>query len=64
MTKHRHSTQNLGIGSSACAGDVQGRRSPEQITVYKPLGHVVQDLASDWRSIHNPMASLKPQSFP
>jgi ornithine cyclodeaminase len=27
-------------------GDVEGRRSAEEITVYKSLGHVVQDLAS------------------
>jgi ornithine cyclodeaminase len=30
------------------AGDVQGRRSPDEITVYKSLGHIVQDLASAW----------------
>ena len=30
------------------AGDIQGRRSAEEITVYKSLGHVVQDLASAW----------------
>jgi len=30
------------------AGDIEGRRSPEEITVYKSLGHVVQDLASAW----------------
>jgi ornithine cyclodeaminase/alanine dehydrogenase-like protein (mu-crystallin family) len=30
------------------AGDVQGRRSDDEITVYKSLGHVVQDLASAW----------------
>jgi ornithine cyclodeaminase/alanine dehydrogenase-like protein (mu-crystallin family) len=30
------------------AGDVEGRRSAEDITVYKSLGHVVQDLASAW----------------
>ncbi|MFI4973829.1 MAG: ornithine cyclodeaminase family protein [Caulobacterales bacterium] len=30
------------------AGDVAGRRSPEEITAYKSLGHVVQDLASAW----------------
>jgi len=30
------------------AGDVVGRRSAEEITVYKSLGHVVQDLASAW----------------
>ena len=30
------------------AGDVVGRRSAEEITVYKSLGHVVQDLACAW----------------
>jgi ornithine cyclodeaminase len=30
------------------AGDIEGRRSPEEITVYKSLGHVVQDLATAW----------------
>lgn len=30
------------------AGKLEGRRSPEEITIYKSLGHVVQDLASAW----------------
>ena len=30
------------------AEDVVGRRSDEEITVYKSLGHVVQDLACAW----------------
>jgi ornithine cyclodeaminase/alanine dehydrogenase-like protein (mu-crystallin family) len=30
------------------AGEVAGRRSADEITVYKSLGHVVQDLASAW----------------
>ncbi|WEK02606.1 MAG: ornithine cyclodeaminase family protein [Candidatus Sphingomonas phytovorans] len=30
------------------AGRVEGRRSAEEITAYKSLGHVVQDLASVW----------------
>jgi ornithine cyclodeaminase/alanine dehydrogenase-like protein (mu-crystallin family) len=30
------------------AGDIVGRRSEQEITVYKSLGHVVQDLASAW----------------
>jgi ornithine cyclodeaminase len=30
------------------AGDIAGRESEEQITAYKSLGHVVQDLASAW----------------
>jgi ornithine cyclodeaminase len=30
------------------AGDIIGRQSATEITVYKSLGHVVQDLASAW----------------
>ena len=30
------------------AGEIAGRESPEQVTVYKSLGHIVQDLASAW----------------
>ena len=30
------------------SGEVEGRRSAQEITVYKSLGHVVQDLASAW----------------
>ena len=30
------------------AGDLEGRQSREQITAYKSLGHIVQDLASAW----------------
>jgi ornithine cyclodeaminase len=30
------------------AGEIEGRRSSEEITVYKSLGHVAQDLASAW----------------
>ncbi|MFZ0758398.1 MAG: ornithine cyclodeaminase family protein [Candidatus Sulfotelmatobacter sp.] len=30
------------------AGEIEGRRSTEEITIYKSLGHVVQDLASAW----------------
>jgi ornithine cyclodeaminase/alanine dehydrogenase-like protein (mu-crystallin family) len=30
------------------AGDIEGRRSAQEITVYKSLGHIVQDLASAW----------------
>jgi ornithine cyclodeaminase/alanine dehydrogenase-like protein (mu-crystallin family) len=30
------------------AGEIAGRRSAHEITVYKSLGHVVQDLASAW----------------
>lgn len=30
------------------AGQIEGRRSPDEITVYKSIGHIVQDLASAW----------------
>jgi ornithine cyclodeaminase/alanine dehydrogenase-like protein (mu-crystallin family) len=30
------------------AGDIEGRQSHDQVTAYKSLGHVVQDLASAW----------------
>ncbi len=30
------------------AGEIVGRRTADEITVYKSLGHVVQDLASAW----------------
>jgi ornithine cyclodeaminase len=36
------------------AGEISGRRSPEEITVYKSLGHVVQDLASAWALYSQP----------
>jgi ornithine cyclodeaminase len=29
-------------------GRIEGRRSADEITVYKSLGHVVQDLATAW----------------
>jgi ornithine cyclodeaminase len=30
------------------AGTAEGRRTPEEVTIYKSLGHIVQDLASAW----------------
>jgi ornithine cyclodeaminase len=30
------------------AGDIEGRRTADEITAYKSLGHVVQDLATAW----------------
>jgi ornithine cyclodeaminase/alanine dehydrogenase-like protein (mu-crystallin family) len=30
------------------AGTAQGRRTPQEITIYKSLGHIVQDLAAAW----------------
>ena len=37
------------------AGDLEGRQDRDQITVYKSLGHVVQDLAAA-RAIHDALA--------
>jgi ornithine cyclodeaminase/alanine dehydrogenase-like protein (mu-crystallin family) len=36
------------------AGDLVGRRSDQEITIYKSLGHVVQDLASAWALYSSP----------
>ena len=36
------------------AGDIEGRRSVDEITVYKSLGHVIQDLASAWALYSQP----------
>jgi ornithine cyclodeaminase/alanine dehydrogenase-like protein (mu-crystallin family) len=36
----------LGEIGQVLAGDLEGRQSPDQITAYKSLGHVVQDLAA------------------
>ncbi len=38
------------------AGEIEGRRSDEEITVYKSLGHVVQDLASAWALYSQPVS--------
>ncbi len=38
----------IGEIGQVLAGEVEGRRSADEITVYKSLGHVVQDLASAW----------------
>jgi ornithine cyclodeaminase len=35
-------------------GEIVGRRSPAEITVYKSLGHVVQDLATAWALYSQP----------
>jgi ornithine cyclodeaminase/alanine dehydrogenase-like protein (mu-crystallin family) len=40
-----HVTGEIG---QVLAGTIPGRQSPDQITLYKSLGHVVQDLASAW----------------
>jgi ornithine cyclodeaminase/alanine dehydrogenase-like protein (mu-crystallin family) len=36
------------------AGTIEGRRSAEEITVYKSLGHVVQDLSTAWALYSEP----------
>src|ERR1700722_10172520 len=36
------------------AGEIEGRRSVDEITVYKSLGHVIQDLASAWALYSQP----------
>ena len=36
------------------AGDIPGRRAPGEVTIYKSLGHVVQDLASAWALYSRP----------
>ena len=41
------------------AGEIAGRRAPDEITVYKSLGHVVQDLASAW-ALYSQPADLPP----
>jgi ornithine cyclodeaminase/alanine dehydrogenase-like protein (mu-crystallin family) len=35
-------------------GEIEGRRSPDEITDYKSIGHVVQDLASAWALYSQP----------
>ena len=42
------------------SGEIEGRRTNEEITVYKSLGHVVQDLASAWALYLGPQAPRKP----
>jgi ornithine cyclodeaminase/alanine dehydrogenase-like protein (mu-crystallin family) len=39
------------------AGKVQGRRSEDEVTIYKSLGHIVQDLASAWWLYSQPVTS-------
>ena len=36
------------------AGEIEGRRSAGEITVYKSLGHIVQDLATAWALYSQP----------
>jgi len=41
-------THIVGEIGEVLAGSVPGRTSDDQITIYKSLGHIVQDLASAW----------------
>jgi ornithine cyclodeaminase len=36
------------------SGEVAGRRTPDEITVYKSLGHIVQDLSTAWALYNGP----------
>jgi ornithine cyclodeaminase len=36
------------------AGDLAGRRTDDEVTAYKSLGHIVQDLASSWALYSQP----------
>jgi ornithine cyclodeaminase/alanine dehydrogenase-like protein (mu-crystallin family) len=36
------------------AGEIEGRRSADEITVYKSLGHIVQDLSTAWALYSQP----------
>jgi len=36
------------------AGEIDGRRSADEVTVYKSIGHIVQDLATAWHLYSNP----------
>jgi ornithine cyclodeaminase/alanine dehydrogenase-like protein (mu-crystallin family) len=38
----------LGEIGEVLAGRIAGRGTPQEITIYKSLGHIVQDLASGW----------------
>ncbi|MBA4010440.1 MAG: ornithine cyclodeaminase [Phenylobacterium sp.] len=45
LIDERHVVGEIG---QVFAGDLEGRQNPFQVTIYKSLGHVVQDLASAW----------------
>jgi ornithine cyclodeaminase/alanine dehydrogenase-like protein (mu-crystallin family) len=53
----------LGEIGEVLAGTAEGRRNADEVTIYKSLGHVVQDLASAWwlssqtEGINDPAAS-------
>jgi ornithine cyclodeaminase/alanine dehydrogenase-like protein (mu-crystallin family) len=45
LIDERHVVGEIG---QVFAGELEGRQSSSQVTIYKSLGHVVQDLASAW----------------
>lgn len=45
LIDERHVVGEIG---QVFAGQLEGRQNPFQVTIYKSLGHVVQDLASAW----------------
>jgi ornithine cyclodeaminase len=45
LIDERHVVGEIG---QVFAGELEGRQNPGQVTIYKSLGHVVQDLASAW----------------
>lgn len=45
LIDERHVVGEIG---QVFAGEIEGRQNPFQVTIYKSLGHVVQDLASAW----------------
>ncbi|MGH6996609.1 MAG: ornithine cyclodeaminase family protein, partial [Phenylobacterium sp.] len=45
LVEDRHVVGEIG---QVFAGQLEGRQNPFQVTIYKSLGHVVQDLASAW----------------
>ncbi len=51
LVDDRHIAAEIG---QVLAGEIDGRRTPQEITVYKSLGHVVQDLASAWALYSQP----------
>jgi ornithine cyclodeaminase len=51
LVRDEHIVAEIG---QVLAGEIAGRRSAEEITVYKSLGHVVQDLASAWALYSQP----------
>lgn len=59
MIRDDHIVAEIG---QVLAGQVVGRRSEDEITVYKSLGHVVQDLASAWALYSQPEPATSPRA--